>query len=147
MRRSATLDLLRFILLALLLPRFAWGQHAGVPGPGPVASAPDFPASSALSDEEPQPLNEAFTLRASFEGVASPPGWWHPDDNIAVGPRSVLLVANYTLTLRDKSGALIASMSTTDFFRTVRVPGEGVEIHVCSSTRAASASSTWLTGQ
>lgn len=71
-------------------------------------------------------LSEALTLLASFDGVASPPGAWHMDDNIAVGPSSVLLIANYALTLRNKSGTLIASTSNTDFFRTVRTPDEWV---------------------
>ena len=51
MCRAVHFTWLSIVLLALSLPGFARGQYVGVPGPGPVAPAPDFAESSVLPDE------------------------------------------------------------------------------------------------
>ncbi len=55
MRRVIRFTRLSSVLLTLLISGFAYGQYIGVPGPGPVAPAPDFPESSPLSEEQPKP--------------------------------------------------------------------------------------------
>ena len=96
-----------------------------------VVGAPAFvntlsaldPADVVTIKAAPPP---SLTLLASFEGVASQPGHWHPDDTIAVGPDAVLLVGNSTITIRDKSGALRASTTVFEFFAPVLAIDEGV---------------------
>lgn len=58
MSRAASFGGRSVVLLALLLQELAWGQYIGVPGPGPVAPAPDSPANS---------------------GPSAGGGQWHPD--------------------------------------------------------------------
>jgi len=55
MRRVIRFTRLSSVLLTLLISGFAYGQYIGVPGPGPVAPAPDFPESCTLSEEQPEP--------------------------------------------------------------------------------------------
>jgi hypothetical protein len=64
-------------------------------------------------------------LQANFNGVETP-GDPSPDAAIGAGPASLVIARNSWITLRNKSGALIATKRITDFFASVHAPGGAV---------------------
>lgn len=81
-----------------------------------------LPLSQPSAQQESEPQSNAFILNASFEGVDAIGHYL--DQGIAAGPTSVVLSNNGSVTIRDKTGTLVASTSLRDFFSLVRVPGE-----------------------
>jgi len=177
-RKAASLKWASAALFALLFPSFAWGQYLPIPGPGPIAPAPDSPGYSAPSNETldpPPPRGYAIDIlkakqeAASMIGVApgavqydlgasvgtgwaqsrgqfsveqeseptpSAPaqitsfnginytGGFPPDPVMAAGPTNLVLSTNGSVTIRDKTGTLVASTSLAAFFSSVRAAGE-----------------------
>jgi len=73
-REAASLRWASVGFLVLLVPNFAWGQYLAMPGPGPIAPAPDFPAYFAPSNETldpPPPRGYAVDIRKAKEEAAS----------------------------------------------------------------------------
>jgi len=67
---------------------------------------------------------EAFVVRAGFNGIDFT-GATAPDPHIAVGPSSVALVVNWSIVMRDKTGALIAASTLDKFFDAAPVDNTG----------------------
>ncbi len=116
-------------------------QHVASASSGPVPPSPGAAAAPASAAGPPaagpaeraqaaQPAAGLGSVRAvirrAFDGPPSARDSWHPDDTIAAGPYSLLIVANHTITLRDKAGASITSTSVQTFFTTVMHQNEGV---------------------
>ncbi|MBI2987903.1 MAG: hypothetical protein HYY45_14160 [Deltaproteobacteria bacterium] len=72
-------------------------------------------------ESEPQPA--APSLGTNFNGI-SYTGWIPPDPVLAAGPSNLVLVTNGSVTIRNKTGGLVASTSLEDFFSSVRASGE-----------------------
>lgn len=68
---------------------------------------------------EPGPF---LRLRSDFAGIDDESG---PDLAIAAGNSVIVLVRNSQIVIRSKTGALIASMTVSRFFDSVRLPSEG----------------------
>ena len=66
---------------------------------------------------------DAPALSNNFNGI-SYTGWVPPDPVLAAGPNNLVLVTNGSVTIRDKTGALVASTSLESFFSSVRASGE-----------------------
>jgi hypothetical protein len=165
-------------LFALLFPSFAQGQYLPVPGPGPIAPAPELSAYSAPSDETldpPPPRGYAEDIRKAKQEAASAIGTvpgtvqhdlrtsaetsWNrslvqssveqesgptpnapalstnfngidytgsfpPDPVLAAGPSNLVLSTNGSVTIRDKTGSVVASTSLSAFFSSVRALSE-----------------------
>ena len=65
-------------------------------------------------------------MRVAFDGTPTDVTETHADHALAVGPRSITLVGNSQVTIREKSGALVASTPVSQFFDPVRLRGENV---------------------
>lgn len=71
----------------------------------------------------PSPEPSAPALRTNFNGISFT-GSYPPDPVLAAGPSNLVLVTNGSVTIRDKSGGLIASSSLAAFFASVRATSE-----------------------
>ena len=65
-------------------------------------------------------------MRVAFDGTPTDVTETHADHALAVGPRSITLVGNSQITIREKSGALVASTPVSQFFDPARLRGENV---------------------
>ena len=74
-------------------------------------------------EQESGPAPNAPAQITSFNGIS----FTHfipPDPVLAAGPTTVILSTNGSVTIRDKTGALVASTSLAGFFSPVMAPGE-----------------------
>ncbi len=69
------------------------------------------------------PSPRAPALLTSFSGIAYT-GFFPPDPVLAAGPTNLVLSTNGSVTIRDKTGTLMASTSLAAFFTSVRATGE-----------------------
>lgn len=90
-------------------------------GSGATQAAPSPEASSPPQTAGPEP--SAPALRINFNGIDFT-GSYPPDPVLAAGPSNLVLVTNGSVTIRDKTGALVASTSLATFFSSVRASGE-----------------------
>ncbi len=74
-------------------------------------------------EQEGEPTPSAPALTTSFNGI-SYTGSFPPDPVIAAGPTNLVLITNGSVTIRDKTGTLVASTSLSAFFSSVRASGE-----------------------
>lgn len=65
-----------------------------------------------------------FVVRAGFDGISFTSAR-NPDPYIAVGPSSIVLVVNWSIGIRDKSGRVIAESSLDRFFDGAPVSNTG----------------------
>lgn len=96
MRRAASFGWLTLALLGLLLPGHAWGQYLPLPGPGPIAAAPDSFVSSPVSEETlepPPPRGYAEDIwkakRDAASAVSVAPGQVQTDGGASAGAGGV----------------------------------------------------------
>lgn len=71
-----------------------------------------------------RPAAETFVVRAGFNGIDFT-GATAPDPYLAVGPSSVILVVNWSIVMRDKTGALIAASGLDRFFGAAPIANTG----------------------
>lgn len=89
-----------------------------IPSPG---WARPFDRFGTQQESQPQPA--APPLGTNFNGI-SYTGWIPPDPVIAAGPSNLVLVTNGSVTIRTKTGTLVASTSLEAFFGSARASGE-----------------------
>jgi len=74
-------------------------------------------------EQESEPTPSAPVLTTSFNGI-NYTGSFPPDPVMAAGPTNLVLSTNGSVTIRDKTGTLVASTSLLAFFGSVRASGE-----------------------
>ena len=89
------------------------------PAAGPTASprAPMLPAATFLQQIAPP-------LQVLFPGIVSSNRRGPPDLTLAAGPLHLLLATNQEISLRDKTGTVLATSTLVDVFRPVESTGE-----------------------
>ena len=81
------------------------------------------PLSRLSLQPESNPNPPIPALLASFSGIAFTLSF-PPDPVLAAGPTNLVLVTNGSVTIKDKTGALVASTSLDAFFSSVRARNE-----------------------
>ncbi len=83
------------------------------------------PLAPSGSQPQGRPRPDAPALTTNFNGI-SYTQTFPPDPVIAAGPSNLVLATNGSVTIRDKTGALIASTSLETFFSSVSAVGENL---------------------
>jgi hypothetical protein len=123
---------IRLMMLLLVTKAFIFGQAQLLHGPSPVPAAPARPSSQTVQKSAPLAATHAtaeaasatpVSLTVAFKGTNAT-GAYPADPSFAVGPSSLLIVGNSTVTIQDKTGKIIDGLDPLTFFNGVRQAGE-----------------------